>query len=190
MQGIALPEVVGRGFGEGEAYFGTGVIGGFEELVAVDDATEGVGGDPVALEDALLDAGAVYFLNVAFFPVKGGQNLVDGFEEGLGSYFTSGSLVAAPGGFSDAISPVVIPPGLDGPPSEAHGLAILVGEGHLTDGFIAGEHRVALGVFECAEHSHFEVIAYAFHVAGETAATTVRGWIGVSCCRVKESGGI
>lgn len=135
-----MPEVVGMGFGESEAGFGAGVIGGFEELVAVDDATEGVGGDPVALEDALLDAGTVYFLDVAFFSVKGGQNLVDGFEEVLGSYFTSGTLVAACGGFSDAKSPVVIPPGLDGPPSESHGLALLVGEGHLTDGFIAGEH--------------------------------------------------
>jgi len=48
---------------------------------------------------------------------------------------------------------------------EAHGLAILGGEGHLTDRLVTGEVGIALGVFEGAKHPHFQIIANAFHVA-------------------------
>ena len=42
MEGIALPEVVGVGFGEGETSFGAGVIGRLEQIKAVDGTPEGV----------------------------------------------------------------------------------------------------------------------------------------------------
>lgn len=45
VHGVALPEVVGVGFGEGEAGFGGVGVAGFEEIVAVDEAAKGVGGD-------------------------------------------------------------------------------------------------------------------------------------------------
>ena len=59
MERVALPEVVGVGFGEGEAGFGAGVTDGFEQFEIIDDTTDGVGCYLRTLEEALLDAGAV-----------------------------------------------------------------------------------------------------------------------------------
>ena len=45
MEGITLPEVVGVGFGKGEARLRRALTGGFEQVVTVDDAAKGVGRD-------------------------------------------------------------------------------------------------------------------------------------------------
>ena len=45
VHGVALPEVVGVGFGEGETCFWSIRIAGFEEIVAVYDAAEGIVSD-------------------------------------------------------------------------------------------------------------------------------------------------
>ena len=92
-------------------------------------------------------------------------------------------LSARSGECGDAVFAVEIPPGLDGPPGEADGLAVLVLEGHGGDCLVAGEHGLARGVFECSEHPHFEIIADAFHVAAQGGELPARGWMGVSCCR-------
>ena len=42
MEGIALPEVVGVGFGKGEASFGAVVIDRLEQVKAVNGTAEGV----------------------------------------------------------------------------------------------------------------------------------------------------
>ena len=52
VEGVGLPEVVGVGFGKGEAGFGAVVAEGFEEVELFDDATEGVGGDLFAADEA------------------------------------------------------------------------------------------------------------------------------------------
>ena len=59
---------------------------------------------------------------------------------------------------------IVIPPGLNGAPSELVRLAFLIVEDHVADGFVAGLVGVSLGVFECSEDSHFEVVGDAFHM--------------------------
>lgn len=79
VKGVALPEVVGMGFGEGEAGLGAGGVCGGEEFEVVDVAAEGVGGDLTALEETTLDAGAVDFLDVVFFTVEAGADLLDDF---------------------------------------------------------------------------------------------------------------
>jgi hypothetical protein len=168
VQGVALPHVVGVCLGEGEAGFGAGVTDGFEQIEAVDDAAEGIGRYLRALEQALLDAGAIHFGNVVVFAMEGGQDLLNGFEQALGRDLAGEAFVGSFGGVGDAVFAVVIPPGLDGSPGEADGMAVFVLEGHGADGLIAGEHGFALGVFECSEHSHSEVIADAFHVAAQS----------------------
>ena len=64
MEGVGLPEVVGVGFGEGEAAFWEVLGVGFEEVVFFDGTSKGVGGDLVTAEVALFDAGAVEGLDV------------------------------------------------------------------------------------------------------------------------------
>jgi hypothetical protein len=87
VEGVGLPEVVGVGFGKGEAPLGCGVGEGFEEFVAVDVAVEGGAGDLFAAEESALDAGAVDGSDVVFFAVEGGEDLLDGFEEVFGFDF-------------------------------------------------------------------------------------------------------
>jgi len=53
---------------------------------------------------------------------------------------------------------IVIPPGLDGAPSEVMRVAVFVLEGHLRDSPVAGVKGVAGGMFECSEDAHFEVV--------------------------------
>lgn len=53
---------------------------------------------------------------------------------------------------------VIIPPGLDGAPSELTRVTVFVGEGHLGDGAIAGSEGVTGGMFEGSEDAHFEVV--------------------------------
>lgn len=53
---------------------------------------------------------------------------------------------------------VVIPPGLDGAPSELTRVTVFVGEGHLGDGAIAGSESIAGGMFKGSEDAHFEVV--------------------------------
>ena len=91
----------------------------------------------------------------------------------LGSYLSDAAFVGALRGLGDAVFAIVIPPGLDGPPSEADGVAVLVLEGHGADVLVAGEQGFSRGVFECSEHSHFDVVADAFHVAAQRG--TARG---------------
>ena len=52
------------GLGKREAAFGAVLGVGLEEVIAVDDAAEGIGGDLAAVEVALLDAGAVEGLDI------------------------------------------------------------------------------------------------------------------------------
>ena len=64
VEGVALPEVVGVGLGEGEtAFWDLGGVG-FEEVVFFNGAAEGIGSDLVTAEVALLDTGAVEGLDV------------------------------------------------------------------------------------------------------------------------------
>jgi hypothetical protein len=109
--------------------------------------------------------------------------LLDGFEQLLGRDLADGAFVGALRGVGDAVFAIVIPPGLDGPPGEADGMAVLILEGHSGDVLVAGEHGLARGVFECSKHPHFEIIADAFHVAAKGGELPARGWMGVSCCR-------
>ena len=53
---------------------------------------------------------------------------------------------------------VVIPPGLDGAPSEVMRAAVLVGEGHLRDSVVAVDESIAGGMFKGSEDAHFEVV--------------------------------
>lgn len=59
---------------------------------------------------------------------------------------------------------IVIPPSLDGAPCELVRMAVLVEESHVAYSLIAGEVGFALGIFECSEDSHFEVVGDAFHI--------------------------
>ena len=111
-----------------------------------------------ALEEAALDAGAIDFLDVVGFTVEGGADLLDDFQQVLGGDFAGSVFIGADGGFGDAEFAVVIPPGLDGAPSEAVGLAVFILEGDGADGLVTGDVGGALGVFEGSEDAHFEVI--------------------------------
>lgn len=64
VKGVALPEVVGVGLGEGEPPFGQVGRVGLEQVVFVDGASKGIDRDLVTPEVALLDAGAVEGLDV------------------------------------------------------------------------------------------------------------------------------
>jgi len=166
VEGVALPEVVGVGFGEGETAFGE--VGGvrFEELVFVDGATEGVGGDLITPKVALFDAGAVESLDVegAFGVLAGAagsegwKGFFDGGEEVLGGDFTMGSFVGSGGWVGDTVLTVVIPPGLNGTPGEVVRVSVFVLEGHFGDCAVAGVEGVAGGMFEGSEDAHFEVV--------------------------------
>ena len=127
-------------------------------------AAEGVGRDLVAAQQAFFDAGAVDFLNVVMLAVEGWQDLLDGLKQALGSDLAHHAFVAAFGCFSDAVATVVIPPGLDGAPGELAAMAVLIAEGHLADSLVAFQQGCAIGVFERAEHAHFEIIGDAFHM--------------------------
>ncbi len=56
---VGLPELVGVRLGEGEAPLALDLGVGLEQLVRLDHAPEGVRGDALALEQALLDASTV-----------------------------------------------------------------------------------------------------------------------------------
>ena len=43
VESVALPKVVGMGFGKGEAAFGAGLIGRLEQIEAVDGTPESIG---------------------------------------------------------------------------------------------------------------------------------------------------
>ncbi len=163
VEGVGLPEVVGVGFGKGEAGFGAVVAEGFEEVELFDDSTEGVGGDLFAADEAAADAFAIDDGDVAGLAVEGGQDGFDGGGEQLGADLADGVLVGALRGLGDAVFAIEEPPGLDGAPGELAGLAVFVEEGHGGDGLVAGFHRVAGGVFERAENAHFEVVGGVFH---------------------------
>ena len=81
VHGVGLPHVVSVGFGECEASFVLGLFVNLEQLVVVDHATEGIGGDLLAAEQAALDADAVDGGDVAGFTVKGRKDLLDGVEQ-------------------------------------------------------------------------------------------------------------
>ena len=64
MEGVGLPEVVGMGFGEGEAAFWEIGGVGFEEVVFFDGAAKGVGSNSITTEVALFDTSAVEGLDI------------------------------------------------------------------------------------------------------------------------------
>ncbi len=168
VKGVDLPEVVCVGLGEGESAFGD--LGGarLEELVFIDRAPEGVGGDLVAPEVALLDAGAVEGLDVqgtlgVCTGAKGREGLFNGGQNVLGGDFAQGPLVRSGGRIGDAVVSVVIPPGLDGSPGELAWLTFFVLEDHLADGSVAGAEAVAGSMFEGSEDAHFEIVGDTFH---------------------------
>lgn len=138
VEGVGLPEVVGVGFGEGEAAFWEVGGVGFEKFVFFDGTTKGVGGDLITTEVALFDAGAVEGLDVegAFgvlagaTGVEGREGFFDGGEEVFGGDFAQGVFVGPGRRIGDAVLSVVIPPGLDGAPGEVVRVAVFVGEGH------------------------------------------------------------
>ena len=187
VQGVALPEVVGMGLGKCQPRLGAGFVGRFEQVETVDVPAECVRRDLGALEEALLNAGAVHLGNVILLAVEGGQDLLDGFQQTLGRDLAGGALVGAARRIGDAVLAVVIPPGLDGSPGELEMPAVFIGEGHRTDRLIADEVGLTFGIFECAKHPHSQIIAYAFHVAGEAAVLETRRRIGVSCCCEKNA---
>ena len=156
--------------GEGEPCLGAGVVDGFEEFELVDSLAEGADRDQRALEQSPLDAGAVDLRDIVFFAVEGGQNLFDGFQQILGCDFAGGAFVGPAGMIGDAVFLIVIPPEFDGFRAEPVGLAVFIGEGHVADRLVAGQFGITFGIFEGAEHPHFQIVAYAFHVAGETTA--------------------
>lgn len=163
VEGIDLPHVIGVGFGEGTAALGTTGAVVFEEFVFFDGTAEGGGGDLVAAQDSLLDAGAVEGGDVGDFLMETGEDFFDGFEKVLGGDFASGSFVAAHGIFGDAVLAVVIPPGLDGAPGELAGVSVIVFEDHLADGLVLSLEAVAGGVFEGAKDAHFKGVWDTFH---------------------------
>ena len=185
VQGVALPEIVGMGFGKGQARFGAGVVGGFEQIETVDVPAKSVRRDLGAPEQSLFNATPVNLGDVILFAVEGGQHLLDGFQQMLGRDLAGGALIGPCGGFGNAVLAVEIPPGLDGSPGEPARLAILVGEGHCADRLITGEVGLAECIFEGTEHPHSQIIAYAFHVAGEPAAAHPRVRHSISCCGEK-----
>jgi hypothetical protein len=40
----------------------------------------------------------------------------------------------------------------------------------LADRLVAGQFGITFGIFECTEHPHSQIVAYAFHGGGETTA--------------------
>ena len=168
VEGVGLPEVVGVGFGEGEAGFGAVFAKGREQVEFFHDAAEGVRSDALALEQSAADAFTIDDGDVARLAVEGWENDFDGRGELLGHDLAGGAFVAAFGGCGDAISAIVVPPGLDGAPGELAGGAFLILEDHLANSLVAGLHGVARGVFECAEHPHFQIVGDAFHVTRAT----------------------
>ena len=137
VEAIGLPEVVGVGFGEGEAAFRTLGGVGLEEVEVVDHAAQGVGCDLAAMEVTLLDAGTVECLNVeggrcapTGALAEGWERILDGGQDVFGSDFADGAFVGAAGCFGDAVFAVVIPLGLDGAPSEASRVSVFIVEDH------------------------------------------------------------
>ena len=64
----------------------------------------------------------------------------------------------------DAVVFVAVVPGLDGAPGELARVAVLVGEGHLADGFDAGGDGMARGHVNGTEHPHFQISSGIAHV--------------------------
>lgn len=135
-----------------------------------DDAAEGGDCDLAAVEIALFDANSIESLDI-----EGGRcaptgalaerwkGFFNGLQQVLGRDFADGAFVGTEGRCGDAVSAVVIPPGLDGAPCEALRPAVFIVEDHLRDGMVAGGKAVAQSMFECSEDAHFEVVGYTFH---------------------------
>ncbi len=120
VEGVALPKVVGVGFGEGEAALGEVAGVGFEKVVFVDSSAEGVGCDLVTAKVALFDAGAIEGLDVegTFGFSERRESFFDGSEKVFRGDLAHGAFVESGWRVSNAVSPIVIPPGLNGAPGE------------------------------------------------------------------------
>ena len=90
--------------------------------------------------------------------MKSGERFFDGGEDVFRSKLAQGTLVGSDGSFGDAVLAIIIPPGLNGAPSELVGLILFVVEGHFAHGTVAGLHGVAGSVFEGSEDAHLEVV--------------------------------
>ena len=90
--------------------------------------------------------------------MKEGQDFFECFQEVFGGDLAHDSFVRAFRRMSDAVSPVVIPPGLDGAPCKLMGFTIFVEEDSFADGLIPFAQGVAGSVFKGSEDAHFEII--------------------------------
>ena len=160
VQGVGLPHVVGMGFGECQAGFFDRALGQSVDVVeqpeCVDVTAKGVGGDSVATQMALLDAGAVNGFDVDGFAVERGHDFLDGFQQLFGTDFAGAAFVGSLGRLGDAVVPIPLPPGLDGAVGELVGVAVFIGEDQFTDGFVALLEGVAIGILQSAEDFHFQ----------------------------------
>jgi hypothetical protein len=130
---------------------------------------EGDYGDQRALKQSPLDAGAVDLRDIVFLAMDGGQNLLDSFQQALRCDLAGTAFVGPARMIGDPVLLIVIPPGLDGLMAELVGHSAFICEGHLADRLVAGQLGITLGIFECTEHPHSQIVAYAFHGAGECA---------------------
>ncbi len=130
---------------------------GFEHLVFLDQAREGVGGNLPARQEALLDAQAVEGGALGRFAVQFGPDGAHRFQQHLGLQLAGFPFVGA--GFvfhdGDAVFLITAVPGLDGSPGEAAGMPVLVGEVHLADGLNARADRVAGSHVDGTQDAHF-----------------------------------
>lgn len=55
------------------------------------------------------------------------------------------------------------------------GVAFFIGERHLANCLVTGVIGITFGVFEGAEHPHFDIVADAFHGAAKAASSNRRG---------------
>lgn len=158
---------MGVGLGEGEATLAYDLGARREELVHFDDASEGVGGDLVALQETALDARAVDGRHVGWAAAKRGQHALDGLEELLGLDLAGEASVAARRGLhrGDAVLLVARVPGLDGGPGELEGLSALIGEDHLAHVLDARDGPVSGRELDGAQDAPLEVGADSLHHA-------------------------
>lgn len=83
------------------------------------------------------------------------ENFFDGMKKFFGGDFSGALVVDTCLWLGDAVLPVVIPPGLNGPPGELMGSAFFVFEDLFADAEIAFLETVSIGEFESAEDFHF-----------------------------------
>jgi len=156
---VGLPHFIGMGLGESQADFVRAFGVGLEQLVLLDHAAEGGVGDLRAGEQPLFNTEAIQHGPAGIPAVELWQHFADGvhqvFDDDLADFALVGAGLVFH--FRDAVFFETGIPGLDGAPGELARMAILVGEGHLADGFDAGVDGVAGGQVNGAQHPHFQI---------------------------------